>query len=243
MSEIIKWYSGKNVVVTGATGFVGKCLVEKLLRDCPDIGDVYIMVRNKRGNDFEQRKRDYTKHIVFTHLNEHRPSALDKIKIFEGDLEADELGMDASDRKLIANNASIVFHSAADVRFDRPLRDAYDINIGGTKRMLDFATEFKHLDVSNSAFVCPVFHYPFFARFTTAATITKHPPTRSGRIAFIAHFPICFAQAFVFVSTAYSQWHDMVLEERHYESDFEPELMARIIDKIDPDQLDALSPK
>lgn len=149
MSEIAKWYGGKNVLVTGATGFVGKCLVEKLLRDCPDIGDVYIMIRNKRGHEFEQRKRDYTKHIVFSHLNEHRPSALDKIKIIEGDLEMVQLGMNASDRKLIADNASIVFHSAADVRFDRPLREAYDINVSGTKRMLDFAAEFKRLVVSN----------------------------------------------------------------------------------------------
>lgn len=154
MSEIVKWYNGKNVLVTGATGFVGKCLVEKLLRDCTDIGDVYVMIRNKSGHDFEQRKLNYTKHIVFNHLNEHRPSALNKIQLFEGDLEAPQLGMNASNRKLIADNVSIVFHSAADVRFDRPLRIAYDINIGGTKRMLNFATEFKHLDVSN-LFCCP----------------------------------------------------------------------------------------
>lgn len=134
-------------------------MVEKLLRDCPDVGNVYIMIRNKCGDDFEQRKRDYTKHIVFDHLNEHRSSALDKIKIVEGDLEAAQLGMSASDRKLIANSASIVFHSAADVRFDRPLRIAYDINLRGTKRMLDFAAEFKHLNVSNLfSFAFSIFH-------------------------------------------------------------------------------------
>lgn len=148
MSEIAKWFSGKNVLVTGATGFVGKCLVEKLLRDCPDIGDVYIIIRNKGDDNFAQRKRDYTKHIVFNHLNEHRPCVFGKLKIVEGDLMADQLGMNAVDRKLIADNATIVFHSAADVRFDRPLRIAYDINLGGTKRMLDYAMEFKHMDVS-----------------------------------------------------------------------------------------------
>lgn len=173
MSEIAKWYSGKNILVTGATGFVGKCIVEKLLRDCPDVGNVYIIIRNKCGDDFERRKRDYTKHIVFDHLNEHRASALDKIKIVEGDLEAAQLGMSASDRKLIADSVSIVFHSAADVRFDRPMRIAYDINMRGTKRMLDFAAEFKHLDVSDLfSFAFSIFHS------VRAATIAAahHPP-------------------------------------------------------------------
>lgn len=35
----------------------------------------------------------------------------------------------------------------------------------------------------------------------------------------------------------------MVLEERHYETALEPELMERIVNNIDPDDLDALSPK
>ncbi len=30
-------FRGKHVLVTGASGFVGKCVVEKMLRDLPDI--------------------------------------------------------------------------------------------------------------------------------------------------------------------------------------------------------------
>lgn len=54
-SAVVEWYSGKNILITGATGFMGKVLVEKLLRSCPDIGNIYILVRAKRGIKPEER--------------------------------------------------------------------------------------------------------------------------------------------------------------------------------------------
>ena len=52
---IKEFYAGKNVMVTGATGFMGKVLVEKLLRSIPEIGNVYILVREKRGRTSKER--------------------------------------------------------------------------------------------------------------------------------------------------------------------------------------------
>lgn len=143
MSEIRKWYSGKSVFVTGATGFIGKCLVEKLLRDC-DIHTVYIIIRNKKGKHFEQRKQEYLQHIVFSNLS---AETLKKIKIFPGDLHAPNLGMSNDNQTEIAENVSIVFHSAADVRFDRPISEAYHSNVEATRKLLDFANTFQHLEV------------------------------------------------------------------------------------------------
>lgn len=39
------FYEGKSVLITGATGFIGKVVLEKLLRDLPNIGRIYIIVR------------------------------------------------------------------------------------------------------------------------------------------------------------------------------------------------------
>lgn len=148
MSEISKWYSGKNVLVTGATGFVGKCLVAKLLCDCTNIGSIYVMIRSKNGKSFEQRKSDYKNHIVFSRVKEKRPALLDKICIIEGDLNESNLGISNVNRSIISQCVSIIFHSAADVRFDLPIIDAFNSNVKGTKSLLEFAMEFKHIDVS-----------------------------------------------------------------------------------------------
>ena len=36
--EIKKFYAGKKVLLSGCTGFLGKVILEKLLRSCPEIG-------------------------------------------------------------------------------------------------------------------------------------------------------------------------------------------------------------
>jgi hypothetical protein len=42
--SIFQAFEGRNVLVTGATGFLGKVLVEKLLRSFPKMGKLYLLV-------------------------------------------------------------------------------------------------------------------------------------------------------------------------------------------------------
>lgn len=147
MTEITNWYANKNIFVTGATGFVGKCLVEKLLRDCPQIGLIYIMIRDKAGASFEERRQSFADHVVFSNLRSNRPDDLKKMRIVKGDLAIDQFGMSKENSREITENVSIIFHCAADVRFDQPLIDAYVTNVMGMKNMLEFAKRFKYLEV------------------------------------------------------------------------------------------------
>lgn len=50
-----EYYAGKSVLITGATGFMGKVLVEKLLRSCPEVKALYLLVRPKAGQSMQQR--------------------------------------------------------------------------------------------------------------------------------------------------------------------------------------------
>lgn len=63
-SEIVEFFKGKCVFITGATGFLGKLLVEKLLRTCKDIKAVYIFVREKKGKDINTRICELYEDIV-----------------------------------------------------------------------------------------------------------------------------------------------------------------------------------
>ena len=49
-------FSGKNVLITGTTGFVGKVLLEKIIREIPDVGGIYLLIRgSKKYPDAENR--------------------------------------------------------------------------------------------------------------------------------------------------------------------------------------------
>lgn len=55
LSPIQKWYAGRTILVTGGTGFMGKILLEKLIRALPCIENVYVLIRPKKNLTCIQR--------------------------------------------------------------------------------------------------------------------------------------------------------------------------------------------
>lgn len=62
--SIPDFYRGRCIFMTGATGFMGKVLVHKLLTDCGDLERLYILVRTKKGVEPQQRLDEYVNHMV-----------------------------------------------------------------------------------------------------------------------------------------------------------------------------------
>lgn len=56
--SIQEFFEGRNVLVTGATGFMGKVLIEKLVRSCPGIGKICLLIREKKGKDSNARIKE-----------------------------------------------------------------------------------------------------------------------------------------------------------------------------------------
>ena len=59
-SKISKFYENKSIFVTGATGFVGKVLIEKLFRSCYNLNKIYVLVRSKKGKQPSERLEEIT---------------------------------------------------------------------------------------------------------------------------------------------------------------------------------------
>ncbi len=63
--NIAEFYQDKSILITGATGFMGKVLVEKLLRSCPGIDRVYLLLRPSKGKDVTSRLQELINNEVW----------------------------------------------------------------------------------------------------------------------------------------------------------------------------------
>ncbi|XP_018401452.1 PREDICTED: putative fatty acyl-CoA reductase CG5065 [Cyphomyrmex costatus] len=147
IDRIAETLVGRKIFVTGGTGFLGKVLIEKILRSLPDIGHIYMLVRPKKGKDPKHRLDEIFNSPLFEKVRSQRglPALEKAVTAISGDVALPGLGLSPEDRKILIENVNIVYHGAATVRFDELLKRAVLLNTRGTKLMLELAKEMKHL--------------------------------------------------------------------------------------------------
>ncbi|CAG9824224.1 unnamed protein product [Phaedon cochleariae] len=145
--KVTEYFVGKNVFVTGGTGFLGKVLIEKLLRSCDGIDKIYVLMRPKRGKSIEERLEHITTFPLFDKIRQKDPGLFTKLVPINGDITELKLGMSEEDRQLIIDKVHIVYHTAASVKFDDPLKYALIVNVRGTRELVQLASELKNLSV------------------------------------------------------------------------------------------------
>ncbi len=77
------------------------------------------MIRSKNEESIEERIKKFKSQQLFEFLPDNK--LLTKIKAIEGDIGLENLGINEDDLQDIINNVSIIYHSAATIRFYGPL--------------------------------------------------------------------------------------------------------------------------
>ena len=162
--SIQEYFADKVVLVTGATGLVGRVLVEKLLYDLPEIRRLHILIRpgtTRSGTVMTPEARLQQEVLASSAFDRLRAlhgdsfSTLmrDKVVLVEGDLSQEHLGLDEPTRRRLQKEVQVIINCAAVVSFDASIETALVLNTLGPLRILEFAREcnapfFAHVSTS-----------------------------------------------------------------------------------------------
>lgn len=126
-----------HVLLTGATGFVGVHILERLLSDTD--ATVHCLVRASSEREAEQR---LNASIQRYRLGDAAGDPLRRrIRPVLGDLTEPGLGMRTATRRALASKVQAVYHSGAVVNWVAPYSALEAANVIGTAETLRFATE------------------------------------------------------------------------------------------------------
>jgi hypothetical protein len=140
-------FAGKHVLLTGASGFLGKVWLAMMLERAPEIGRIYVLLRSKALVSAHGRfEKIVNTSPVFCRLHERHASSLgrflaSKVEVIEGELSAPSLGLEGELRGRLRRELDLVVHCAGLVDFDPDLRKALASNVEATMHVADFVEQ------------------------------------------------------------------------------------------------------
>lgn len=160
--DVRKFYEGKTLFCTGCTGFLGKVVVEKFLRDIPNVKKLYLLVREKKEKNGkvipanvrlmkEILRSPIMDRIIAEKFGGNRENfekfALTKIEGVFGDVTEENIFSGTPNEMVeqLKEEVEIIIHSAATIGFTERLDFAINLNSFGTLRCLNFAKQCKNM--------------------------------------------------------------------------------------------------
>uniref|UniRef100_A0ACD5UUW8 Uncharacterized protein n=1 Tax=Avena sativa TaxID=4498 RepID=A0ACD5UUW8_AVESA len=143
--SVVGYFRGKSILITGSTGFLGKVLVEKILRVQPDVKKLFLLIRASNAESAKLRiQNEVTGTEIFQVLKEKYGLGFDnfieeKICPLVGDIMYENFGLDTAKLRELSNNVDIIFNGAATTNFSERYDVAFDTNVLGTKHVCAFA--------------------------------------------------------------------------------------------------------
>ena len=116
--------AGKALLLTGATGFLGKAVLAQCLRELPDLGRIVVLLR---AADDEAAARRLADEVLPSPALEGLDG--DGVTALAGDVGDPALAVGA-------DGIDVVVHCAASVSFEQPLDEILELNARGPARLL-----------------------------------------------------------------------------------------------------------
>lgn len=150
------------VVLTGASGFIGRHILQSLIED-KNVAQIHcIAIRHRPESDPIQQK-----------LNALIASS-SKVILHAGDLEAPNLGLSESDFAMLAQQADTLIHSGANRSFWSSYDSVRAVNVQSTKELARIAT----VALRDHGRIVPI-------HFLSGSEILAEPPT-DGSVGYVA---------------------------------------------------------
>ena len=148
--SVRKALAGKNVLLIGVTGFIGKVWLANTLMDLPEIGRVYLLIRRQKSNPAQQRfEKMVEESPVFDPLYERYGARFvefinSRVEVVAGDVCQPGLGLAPEISDVLRQKLDLIINSSGLTDFNPDLRDALGTNVDAAVNILDFVRKSDH---------------------------------------------------------------------------------------------------
>ena len=143
-------FAGKEIMLIGVTGFIGKVWLANTLLDLPDVRRIHLLIRRQKSNPAERRfEKMLEDSPVFDPLFERYRNRLpvflrEKIEVVEGDVTRPGLGLSEQAALNLRKNLDLIVNSSGLTDFNPDLRDALATNTDAALNILEFVRSSDH---------------------------------------------------------------------------------------------------